>query len=53
MIKLEQAISAPEWALCQLTMCFEFQSRRDRRKGHKSCALQVNCLGVKSRLKLF
>ena len=37
----EQAISAHEWALCQLTVCFEFQSRSDRRKGHKSCALKM------------
>ena len=27
----EQAISACERALCQLTVCFEFQSRSDRR----------------------
>ena len=54
----KQAISAHEWALCQLSVCFEFQSRRDRRKGRKSFALQIlfrsnqgNCLGVKSRLK--
>ena len=37
----KQAISAREWALCQLTMCFEFQSRSDRRKGLKRCALQM------------
>ena len=36
----KQAISAREWALCQ-TVCFEFQSRNDRRKGHKSCALEM------------
>ena len=35
----KQATSARERALCQLTVCFEFQS--DRRKGHKSCALQM------------
>ena len=29
-----------EQALCQLTVCFEFQSRSERRKEHKSCALQ-------------
>ena len=34
-LQLKQAISAREWALCQLTVCFEFQSRSDRRKGHK------------------
>ena len=28
----KQAISAREWALCQLTVCFEFQSRSDRKK---------------------
>ena len=39
--RLEQAISAREWALCQLTVCFEFQSRSDRRKKHKSCALEM------------
>ena len=50
--KHQQAISARERALCQLSVCFEFQSRNDRRKGHKSCALQMgNCLGVKRRLK--
>ena len=38
---LKQAISAHEWALCQLTMCFEFQSRSEKRKGHKHCALQM------------
>ena len=37
----QQAISARERALCQLTVGFEFQSRRERRKGHKSCALQM------------
>ena len=37
----EQAISARERALCQLTVCFEFQSRSDRRKGHKSCAREM------------
>ena len=31
----KQAISARERALCQLTVCFEFQSGSDRRKGHK------------------
>ena len=34
-------ISAREWALCQLTVCFEFQSRSDRREEHKSCAPQM------------
>ena len=37
----KQAISARERALCQLTVCFEFQSRSVRRKGHKTCALQM------------
>ena len=40
-IENKQAISAGERALCQLTACFEFHSRSDRRKGHKSCALQM------------
>ena len=40
-IKVEQAIRACEWALCQLTVCSEIQSRSERRKGHKSCALQM------------
>ena len=39
--EIKQAISAREWALCQLTVCFEFQSRSDRRKGHKSYALEM------------
>ena len=26
----EQAISSREWALCQLTVCFQFQSRSER-----------------------
>ena len=39
--KVKQAISARERALCQLTVCFEFQSRSDRRKKHKSCALEM------------
>ena len=38
---LKQAISARERALCQLTVCFGFQSRSKRRKGHKSCAQQM------------
>ena len=37
----KQAISDRERALCQLTVCFEFQSRSDRRKGHKSSALDL------------
>ena len=28
--KKKQAISAREWALCQLTVCFEFQSTCER-----------------------
>ena len=39
---LKQAISARERALRQLTVCFEFQSRSERRKGHKSCVLQMD-----------
>ena len=35
----KQAISACGRALCQLTVSFGFQS--DRRKGHKSCTLQM------------
>ena len=27
--------------LCQLTVCFEFQSRSETTKGHKECALQM------------
>ena len=38
---VKQAISAHERALCQLTVCFEFQSRSETRKGHKSYALQM------------
>ena len=38
----EQAISARERALCQLTVCFEFQIRSERRKGHQRCALQMS-----------
>ena len=38
---LTQAISARELDLCQLTVCFGFQSRGERQKGHKSCALQL------------
>ena len=41
MVASRQAISARERALCQLTVCFEFQSISDRRKGHKSCALEM------------
>ena len=37
----QQAISARERALCQLTVCFEFQSRSEKRKGHSHCALQM------------
>ena len=40
-LQVKQAISAHERALCQLTVCFEFQSRSDRRKKHKSCALEM------------
>ena len=39
--KIKEAISTHERALCQLTVCFEFQSRSDRRKGHKSYALEM------------
>ena len=37
----QQAISAREWALRQLTLCYEFQSTSESTKGHKSCALQM------------
>ena len=37
----KQAISASEQALCQLTVCFDFQSGSDRRKGHKSYAMEM------------
>ena len=37
----KQAISTREQALCQLPVCFEFQIRSERRKGYKSCALQM------------
>ena len=37
----QQAISARERALWELTVCFEFQSRSDRRTGHKISALQM------------
>ena len=32
---IKQAISAHEQALCQLTVCFEFQSSSDRKKDTK------------------
>ena len=38
--KKNKKISARERALCQLTVCFEFQSRDDRRKEHKNYALK-------------
>ena len=38
---LKQAINACEQALCQLTVYFQFQGRSERRKGHKSYALQM------------
>ena len=38
---LKKKISAREQALCQLTVCFEFQSISERRKGHKSHAQQM------------
>ena len=41
-ISIKQAISTREQALCQLTVCFEFQSKSERRKGHKSCVLQMD-----------
>ena len=40
-ILYEQAISACEWALCQLTVCLEFQSKSEGRKGHKNCTLHM------------
>ena len=48
----EQAITACEWALCQLTVCFEFQIRSERRKGHKSCALQMVFRNTKLNIKV-
>ena len=38
---LKQSMIALERALCQLTVCFEFQSRSESSRGHKSCALQM------------
>ena len=35
----KQAISAHEWALSQLSTCFEFLSKSEKRDGHKICAL--------------
>ena len=37
--KRKKAIGAHERALCQLTVCFQFQSKKEKRKGHKICAL--------------
>ena len=37
-----QAISARERALCQLTVCFEFQRRSERSNRHKSCVQQMD-----------
>ena len=37
----KQAISARERALGHLTVCFGFQSRSERRKGHKIYAQQM------------
>ena len=48
---VKQAISARERALCQLTVCFEFQIRSERRKGHKSCALQMILRSIKLTIK--
>ena len=47
----KQAISAREQALCQLTVYFEFQIRSERRKGHKSCALQMILRSIKLTIK--
>ena len=38
---VKQAISAHEWALYQLTVCLEYQSRSEGRRGHKNCTLQM------------
>ena len=39
--------SNKEWALFQLTVCFEFQSRSDRRKGHNpGNGIQKECKKV-------
>ena len=35
--RLQQAISAREPALCQLTVYFEFQSRKERRQEGQRC----------------
>ena len=33
--------SVPMNGLCVSRLCFEFQSRGERSKGHKSCAMQM------------
>ena len=45
--KLKQAISTHEWAPCQLTVCFEFQSRSEKSKIHKSCDFQNSLIPTK------
>ena len=37
----KQAICVREWALCQLSLCFELQSTSESRKEYKSCMLQM------------
>ena len=49
---IKQAISARKRALCQLTVCFEFQGRSERRKGHNSCALQMVVRSTKLTVKV-
>ena len=39
--KCKNKQSVPVNRLCQLTLCFEFQSKSDRRKGHRGFALQM------------
>ena len=54
MYKNKQAISACEQALCQLTVCFEFQRRSEERKGHKMKNIfeenTVNAIDIKLQL---
>ena len=47
-IMVKQAISTRE----QLTLCLEFQSTSDSRKGYKSCALQMVFSSTKLTVKV-
>ena len=49
---IKQAIGACERALWQWTVCFDFQGRSERRKGHKSWALQMVCRSTKVTVKV-